>query len=110
MLYDRDFRILTKEEQELWKKAEAILIQKSRIISTAVYRKYYELLPVAALHHNQLFPNNFLNEDDLSEIVKLKKIKKEFKSLLDNQSTERKILNFIREKKAYFIIASILKS
>ena len=29
--------------------------------------------------------------------------------LLDNSATEREILNFIRDKQAYFIIASILK-
>ena len=71
--------------------------------------KYYKEIPVAVLHHKQLFPNNYLSTNDLKDKEKLKKIVNDFKLLLDKSITERKILNFIRDKRAYFIIASIFK-
>ncbi len=113
MLYERDYRILSEEEKTQWQKAEEILnksIKKSGSgISLKNMSKYYQLLPVGALHHQQLFPNNYLNTSDLKDKEKLIVIIEEFKSLLDSSASERDILNFIREKKAYFIIASILK-
>jgi hypothetical protein len=112
MLYERDYRTLTEEENEGWKKAEEFY-QKSKDklggISGDKLVKYHKVLPVAALHHQQLFPNNYLNRDHLKNKEHLKEIANEFKLLLDSLPNERDILSFIRDKKAYFIIASILK-
>lgn len=113
MLYDRDYRILTEDEKVIWQKVENTFnkakAKKNGIITPAAITKYYEDIPLAALHHQQLFPNNYLNTDDLVNKEKLKETVEEFKLLLDKSATERDILNFIRDKKAYFIIASILK-
>jgi hypothetical protein len=114
MLYDRDYRLLTEEEKLIWQKVEDTFnkckAKKHNIITPAAMKKYYKDIPVAVLYHQQLFPNNYLNTDDLKNKEKLTKTVEEFKSLLNNNAiTERNILNFIRDKKAYFIIASILK-
>jgi len=112
MLYDRDYRILTEEEKLNWRKAEDFLEKSKGPIGEIFPGKlveYYNILPVAALHYKQLFPNNYLNTDDLEDKKKLTEIVNEFKLLLDCSITERDILNFIRDKRAYFIIASIFK-
>lgn len=113
MLYDRDYRILTDKEKAIWQKVEDTFnkakAKKNNIITSAVVNEYYRDIPVAALHHKQLFPNNYLNTDDLKDKENLIQIVEEFKTLLESIPTERDILNFIRDKKAYFIIASILK-
>lgn len=111
MLYDRDYRILTEEEKLIWEKVEAQLnkVRKKEITIKALNR-YYKDIPRAALHYQQLFPNNFLNTDDLGNREQLLSIVQDFRSLLDASTTEREVLNFIREKRGYFIIASLLKS
>jgi Domain of unknown function (DUF4263) len=113
MLYDRDYRILSDEEKTIWQKVEANF-EKAKVKGKGMYRssditKYYDEIPIAALHHKQLFPNNYLNSDQLDNKEELYKIVEEFKILLDKSITEREILNFIKDRKAYFIIASILK-
>lgn len=113
MLYDKDYRILSKEEKSKMQKAEEIL-NKSQVKNDGSFGlknlfAYYENLSDEALHYKQLFPNNYLNTRHLKDRIKLTATIEEFKSLLDGLATERDILNFIRDKKAYFIIASILK-
>lgn len=113
MLYDRDYRILTDEEKLIWQKAEDSFNEAKannrNIITPAAMRSYYQDIPIAALHYKQLFPNNYLNTNDLGNKEKSFTILKDFKQLLDNSATERDILSFIKDKKAYFIMASILK-
>lgn len=110
MLYDRDYKILTDEEKKNWKMAE-VFFEKSKgskgEVQASNLVKYYDILPVAALHYKQLFPNNYLNTDNLNDKIKLKSIIGEFKSLLDKNTTEREILNFINSNRAYYIIASV---
>ena len=112
MLYERNYKLLTDEENETWKKVEAVFA-KSKGPMGEIYPdkliEYYKNLPIAALHFKQLFPNNYLNSDDLRDKVKLKSVVAEFKLLLDKPGTEREILNFINSKNAYYIIASIFK-
>ncbi|MBB3186231.1 Shedu anti-phage system protein SduA domain-containing protein [Microbacter margulisiae] len=112
-LYDRDFNTITIEENLLWeqlKEQEKVVIngRPSDNIRKSLYAKY----PVAVRHFLSLFPNNFLDSVELkSESVSLKSKLQDFSILLDNfQTTERQILNFIKEKKAFFLIGSILKS
>jgi len=113
MLYERDYRTLSEDEKILWQKAEEIL-SKSKIkndggISLKDFNNYYKTISDEALHHQQLFPNNYLNTRHLKDKKKLVDTVEEFKALLNSRATERNILNFIRDKKAYFIIASIFK-
>lgn len=112
MLYDRNYKILTDEEKDIWKKAEDFL-EKSKGPIGEIYPsnlvEYYKILPEAVLYHKQLFPNNYLNTDDLTDKVKLKSKIDDFKSLLDKPATEREILYFINSNKAYYIIASVFK-
>jgi hypothetical protein len=112
-LYDRDFNFITDEEKLLWEKLKeqekvSVNGNASNIIRKSLYRQY----PVAVRHNLSLFPNNFIDSVELrNESESLINKLQEFHLLLDNAKiTERQILNFIKEKKAYFIIASILKS
>lgn len=113
MLYDRDYRVLTESEIREWEKAEK-LFKKSkngvREISLEKLEKYYRLLPEAALHFKQVFPNNYLS----SERLRWSEEKDQFiiglKTLFTQKLTERTVLNFINNNKAYYIVASIVKS
>jgi len=112
MLYDRDYRILTKEEEILWRKAEDNLNKSKNngiIASISATNKYYEDIPHAVLHYQQLFPNNYLNVRDLAK-KEYENTVKEFEQIFESKISERDVLNFIRKNKAYFIVASILKS
>lgn len=112
-LYDRDFNSITDKEKSLWeelKEQEKVFVngKPSDIIRKSLYTQY----PVAVRHNLSLFPNNFVDSVELrSESESLKLKLQEFGILLENtQTTERQILNFIKDKKAYFLIGSILKS
>jgi hypothetical protein len=112
-LYDRDFNTITDEENLLWtelKELEKVVVngKPSDLIRKSLYSKY----PVAVRHFLSLFPNNLLDSVELrSESESLKKKLQDFNILLDNtQTTERQILNFIKNEKAYFLIGAILKS
>lgn len=104
-IYERDYMYLTKEEIEEW---ENIKNQESnrRFGKVTNLRKY----PKAIRHYLSLFPNNFMDFDELqTEQQHLVELVNSFSNLLDDKTiTERTILNFIREKKAYFLITSIL--
>ncbi len=110
-LNDRDFNSITKEESLLWdavKEQEKVIIngEPNLLLKKTLYRQY----PKAVRHFLSLFPNNFIDAVDLineSEIFK-KKLQ-DFNNLLENQITERHILNFINDEKAHFIIGATLK-
>ena len=74
--------------------------------SRSLFRQY----PKAIRHYNSLFPNNYMDVVELEDFESLKNKLDDFKTLLDSKDVkERDILNFIRNHKAYFIIASLLK-
>lgn len=113
ILYDRDFNTISSEENLLWEKLkeqEKVVIngKPSDTIKKSLYAKY----PVAVRHFLSLFPNNFIDPVELkADSESLNRKLHDFNILLDNpQTTERQILNFIREKKAFFLIGAILKS
>jgi hypothetical protein len=108
MLYDRDFKILTVEEQELWDQSEEIFAGK-RIRTQEMTKQYYNTIPKAALHHKELFPNNFLDIRELEDKKTLRKAKGDFLTLLDNGANERDVLNYIRDSKHYFIVGAIFR-
>lgn len=112
MLYDRDYNILTSEEDERIKHAKKYLTErKSEIgISAEVLLKYHELLPNASYYHDSLFPNNYLNIDELKDSNFISSLQLKFKKLIDSDITERDILNFINCERNYLIIASLFHS
>lgn len=107
MLYERDYRKLTKEEIEIWDKVEAEFT-RSRTTPKAL-TKYYEDLPIAVLYYQQLFPNNCLDLQKLKQQAGLNNIFEKFKEFIDKPCSERDILNYITDNKAYYIIASIFE-
>jgi len=110
-IYERDYTVLTEEEFAEWetiKQKEIVCIGgKQTKIRKSLFRQY----PKAVRHYLSLFPNNYLDIEDLANEEKLCSVNEQFLNVLNNKNTnERTILNFIKEKNAYFIIASILKS
>lgn len=112
MLYDRDFRVLTPEEQEQLDKAEAfsslIKAKKDGVWSYNSLIRYHKMHPRAAYFFNSLFPNNHLHTGDLEDKKALKEIKHKFSVLIDDpQTSERDILKFVAEHSAYCLVASV---
>jgi Domain of unknown function (DUF4263) len=109
MLYDRDYKILTKQEQNQFDKVEnwfnKLLLKSNGRVSGKQLTKYWQDMPLAGRFHKSLFPNhNYVNEQH--NIESTQKIIKGFKELLDGKATERDIQNFIKINDAYFLIAS----
>ncbi|EGQ23769.1 hypothetical protein HMPREF9372_2653 [Sporosarcina newyorkensis 2681] len=108
-IYSRDFTVLTKEELKEWeilKDKEVVHRSGNFVVRRSKYREY----PAAVRHYESLFPNNHLDIVDLQKIEQLTKLTEKFHQMIDNpNSNERSILNWIRENRAYFIIASIMK-
>lgn len=105
MLFERDYTKLTIEEFEIWNKVESEY-NRSKTNPKAII-KYYTDLPIAALYYKQLFPNNYICISDLKRESVLSNVIEEFRNLINRPCSERDILNFIKDKKAYSIIASI---
>ncbi len=108
MLYDRDYKIITAEEQKLWDNAEKIFA-KSTIRTPEMMNEYYSVIPKAALHHRELFPNNYLDIDELKDKDGLRKAKESLLALLDGGANERDVLNYIRDSRQYFIVGAIFR-
>ncbi|MDB5231062.1 MAG: hypothetical protein JWN76_1867 [Chitinophagaceae bacterium] len=113
MLYNRDFRKLTDEEKSQHSIAEEYYKSSQNsigIIEPGKLINYHNLLPDAVYYYKTLFPNNFLSTREFHNSHRISQIKEEFISLLDANPSELDVLNFIKNKEAYFIIGSILKS
>lgn len=109
-IYDRDYTILTETEEEEWesvKQREIIYYNgKQSLARKSLFREY----PKAARHYLSLFPNNYLDIEDLQNENKLKKQNNAFLTLLNKPDTnERTLLQFIKDSESYHIPASILK-
>ena len=115
-LYERDYTTLTNEEEEIWRivREKQVVVCDEKLfigdqevfISVGGNREY----PKAARHFMSIFPNNFLDPVELEGKEHLSKQLQEFKDILDSRlASERKILNFIRSKRAYFLVASLFK-
>jgi hypothetical protein len=109
-LHARDYSRMTASEEaklEDLRRQEPVGPPGRLQARRSLYRQY----PKAARHCLSLFPNNFLDVVELRRTESLKKRLAQFKRLLNSQRvTERDILNFINEKRAFFIVASLLKS
>ncbi len=104
MLYERNYFELTDQELADIKKATKPLTKGGGMTSID-----YQIYPKAGFFNKSLFPNNMLDIDDLKNNSKSIKSLSDFENLLNQKTTtERGILNFIRDNRAYFIIASVL--
>jgi hypothetical protein len=112
-LYKKDFSKITQEEKIEWdnlKKQE--IVEGPNGLNGLVRKSLYREYPKAVRHFLSLFPNYFLDGVELqSEKVALDNKLSAFKDLLDKTTTtERDVLNFIKEQQAHFIIGAILKN
>ncbi|WP_437972747.1 Shedu anti-phage system protein SduA domain-containing protein [Sorangium sp. So ce295] len=109
-LHDKDYSQLTQEEIAQWE-----ALRKSEIVGklgklTVTESRFHDY-PKAVRHFLSLFPNNYLDIVELREESRLRAALESFRKLLDTPDvSERKILNFIRDRRAYFIVASLLKA
>lgn len=111
-LYDRDYCSLTKQEQLTWneiKKQEEESVDG--ISGLSITRTLHIDYPKAVRHFLELFPNHYLDTEELQERATLKRKTSAFEALLDTDGVgEREILNHIRDQRSFFIIGSILKN
>ncbi|WP_343305527.1 Shedu anti-phage system protein SduA domain-containing protein [Chitinophaga niabensis] len=110
MLYDRDYRILNAKEELQLQRAHQYLASKKNGFTVAQLFRYHKMMPEAGYHFESIFPNNYLNIDELDNHDRLDIACTSFLSLIEQQATEREIINLINKNKYYFIIGSILKS
>ena len=102
-LYDENYLILSEEDQKTW---ESIKSQSRKLPIDRTVEK-----TKAIRHYEKLFPNNYLDYKDLDEEEKLQNLRKQYLiEVTNHDATESSIKNWIKENKAYFIIASILKT
>lgn len=111
MLYERDYRILTVEEQARWAAAEKRLHDSSEkgVVSTTSLLRYWKCLPQAVPYYTSLFPNHLLGIDRLEDTARLEALRDRFAALLDGTAcTERQVLEFIRTERAWPLVGAIL--
>lgn len=108
-LFDRDYQKITEEEKKLENEIRdtyTTQLGDVKIYNSEMFREF----PRAVRHHNSLFPNNYLDIEELKDEVNLKKMNQRFLGIIeDEKSIESNILRFIKENKAYHIIGSIFK-
>jgi len=111
-LYKTDFNIISEEDKIAWEELQAKEIVYHDGKPTTIRKSHYHDYPKSARHFISLFPNNFIDAVDLTKSAEqLKVTLSDFETLLNNsETTERNILNFIRDNDAYFIIGSLLKN
>ena len=93
-LQNRDYlKGLTPEEKLAYEK----ILEEEKLNCPKFARKnLFHKYPKAARHCLNLFPNNYLDINELKETDLLKEKNKNFDNLVNNQkTTERTILNFI---------------
>jgi len=108
-LYKRDYTKLTVEDRNQLEKnkVESSLKLNEKKFEINITNKL--LFSKGIKHYQSLFPNNYLDPDDLIMKDKLGQINQRFVKLIDNRSTkERDILAFIKNEEAYHIIGAIL--
>lgn len=111
-LYERDYSNITEEERKQWETLkEQEIVKGPKGLNGRVRKSLYRDYPKAVRHFLSLFPNYFLDGVELeNNKANFTKTLSDFESLMQGSSTtEREILNFIKNKQAHFIIGSILK-
>jgi len=104
MLYERNYFELTEEEKlQLDGAKKPASKNGSGVIID------YQNFPKAGWFYESYFPNNMLDIDELKIDSRTSKIIEDFQSLIDDKdTTERDIQKLIKDRRAYFIIASVL--
>lgn len=110
MLYDRDYRVLTTKEELQLQKAHEYVASKKGQLSVAQFFRFHKMMPTAGYYFKSIFPNNYLYIGELENQPRLDLACASLLSLIENQSTERDIINLINKRNYYFIIGAILKS
>ncbi|UOU98534.1 DUF4263 domain-containing protein [Chryseobacterium daecheongense] len=112
MLYKQDFRNLNNSDQKKSDLADKNLEKDKATndgaLSVNGLYSYWDV-PTSVIHNRQLFPNNYLNTDDLKNPENIYKIES-FSKLIEENKSEREILNHISHTESYFIIGSILQN
>ncbi len=104
----RDFRELTPEELAEWNsiKAKEVI---SEITEIEIRRSMYDEYPEGVRRYLSLFPNHCLDIMELRDGDRIEAIKNKLHSIIVNEnSIERDILNFINQNDYYFVIGSLL--
>lgn len=109
MLYERNYLLgLTEDERQQYEKVTGRKFGEKRISGFGRTNNFMAY-PKAARMCKSLFPNNYLDVADLRDVEQLAHANEEFLMLLNDKScTERQILNFIKDKKYYHIIGSLI--
>lgn len=108
MIFNRDYFHLTDDELKKYNSAKKYIESKKRkgINPTELY-KYHQMMPEAGYHVDSLFPNNYLISN-YKKHIDCYSIFNDFREIIrSDDSTERDILNFIRDKESYFILESL---
>jgi hypothetical protein len=107
-IYDEDyFEDLTNEEKSNYERVCEEELNGRKFIRTNLYHKY----PKKVRHQKSIFPNHLIDIIDIREKKEnyLITIEKFLSTINKNETSERDILKFIKDYKAYYIIGSILK-
>lgn len=109
-LYERDFLELTYAEIEELKEIKRQIEDGNENILTIPSTSVFGNASPAIRHYKTLFPNYYMDYVELKNSRKLQMKVEGLEDLLNNpEVTERRLLNYFKEQKAYFIIASLLK-
>jgi hypothetical protein len=100
-LYERNYFELTAKEKSIVKKIEG---------KKTIGLKALLSLPHAYFFNSSYFPNNMLDVHELKSERTISLIKEFRKVIRRPDVTEREVLNFIKENRAYFLVASILRN
>ena len=109
MLYKRDYLLgLIEAEKQEYEEVTGRKFGEKRVSGFGRVNNFLAY-PKATRMCKPLFPNNYLDVAELRDVERLAAANEEFFSLLiDEACTERNILNFIKDKKYYHIIGSII--
>lgn len=109
-LCKRDYCTLTPAEAEEWNSLKQKEIDR-KTGRFSIRKSSFLDYPKAVRHYLSLFPNNYLDIMELGDAERLKGLVKGLSQILDSGRTkESDIVNYLKQKKAYFIIGSLLKS
>ncbi|WP_312175323.1 Shedu anti-phage system protein SduA domain-containing protein [Chryseobacterium sp.] len=112
MLYKQDFRKLNDSDRKKSDLADKNLeedkLKNYGALSVSGLTSYWNV-PRSIIHNRQIFPNNYLNIDDLKNPENINRIES-FSIIVKENKSEREILNYINNTESYFIIGSIFQN
>src|SRR5690606_16902163 len=96
---DLDYFVLTEKEKAVVKRISGKQTLGFKELTSIPYYYFF---------NTSYFPNNMLDTRELKSEQSKRNLKEFRKFLKQNTASERGVLQFIRENRAYFIIASVL--